>query len=418
MRSPRRLCYAALLLASLPAPAPAAEFFLKDGDRVVFYGDSITDQRLYTSFIETYSITRFPQWNLTFIHSGWGGDRVTGGGGGPADVRLERDVIAHKPTVVTIMLGMNDGGYKPFDQPTFDTYAKGYEHLVTTLKKAAPDLRMTLIAPSPYDDVTRPPTFEGGYNAVLIRYGQYVKELAEREHSGFADLNGPVVEATKRAYELDPQLAEKINPDRVHPYYSGQLLMATALLKAWNAPSVVTAVEIESSGAKLVKAENARVSDLKANDNVLSWTQDDSALPLSYEGSDPATRLVLRASDVLQALDLQSLTVTGLEGPEYRLKIDGQSAGVFTKEKLAEGINLAELPTPMIAQSRRVHALTLKHNNVHFARWRQVQFPLADQDPAKVKQALDALDGIEADIVREQRAAAQPKPHAYVLEPK
>ena len=30
-------------------------FYLKDGDRVVFYGDSITDQRLYSTFIESLS---------------------------------------------------------------------------------------------------------------------------------------------------------------------------------------------------------------------------------------------------------------------------------------------------------------------------------------------------------------------------
>ena len=60
----------------------SASSALKDGDRVVFYGDSITDQRLYTTFAETFAVTRFPKVNVTFVHSGWGGDRVTGGGGG------------------------------------------------------------------------------------------------------------------------------------------------------------------------------------------------------------------------------------------------------------------------------------------------------------------------------------------------
>ena len=68
-----------LLLAGL---ASAQDFHLKDGDRVVFFGDSITDQRLYTTFTETFAVTRFPKRNITFIHSGWGGDRVTGGAGG------------------------------------------------------------------------------------------------------------------------------------------------------------------------------------------------------------------------------------------------------------------------------------------------------------------------------------------------
>src|SRR5437764_10087991 len=168
-------------------------FYLKDGDRVVFYGDSITDQRLYTTFVETYAVTRFPRLKVSFVHSGWGGDRVTGGGGGPVDVRLERDVEAYKPTVVTMMLGMNDGSYREFRDPIFKTYADGYRHIVEKLRADLPGVRLTLIKPSPYDDVTRKPTFEGGYNAVLIRYGDFVRSLAQYSGSDFADLNTSVV---------------------------------------------------------------------------------------------------------------------------------------------------------------------------------------------------------------------------------
>src|SRR5882724_1302810 len=116
----RRFLGLLLLSAAARADGP---FYLKDGDRVVFYGDSITDQRLYTTFTETFVVTRFPKMKVDFVHSGWGGDRVGGGGGGRIDVRLDRDVIAYKPTVVTIMLGMNDGRYEPFRDPTFNTYA-------------------------------------------------------------------------------------------------------------------------------------------------------------------------------------------------------------------------------------------------------------------------------------------------------
>src|SRR6266567_7164613 len=108
----RTLC----LVAFVALHARAESFALKDGDRVVFYGDSITDQRLYTTFTETYVLTRFPRMKVTFVHSGWGGDRVTGGGGGPIDVRLRRDVIAYRPSVMTIMLGMNDASYRAYDE--------------------------------------------------------------------------------------------------------------------------------------------------------------------------------------------------------------------------------------------------------------------------------------------------------------
>src|SRR5205809_2521836 len=170
----RTLC----LVAFVVLQARAESFALKDGDRVVFYGDSITDQRLYTTFTETYVLTRFPKLNVSFVHSGWGGDRVTGGGGGPIDLRLRRDVFAYKPTVMTIMLGMNDGRYRAFDQQTFDTFANGFKHIVQSVQAKLPGIRITAIQPSPYDDVTREPLFPGGYNAVLVRYSEFLKELA------------------------------------------------------------------------------------------------------------------------------------------------------------------------------------------------------------------------------------------------
>src|SRR6266487_2792054 len=209
----RTLC----LVAFVALQARAESFALKDGDRVVFYGDSITVQRLYTTFTETYAVTRFPKLDVSFVHSGWGGDRVTGGGGGPIELRLRRDVIAYKPTVMTIMLGMNDGSYRAFDEKIFDAYATGYQHVIDSVKEALPGIRITVIQPSPFDDVTQPPRFEGGYNAVLVRYSRFVKELADREKLNVADLNAPVVAALEKAKATDAELAKKIIPDRVHP---------------------------------------------------------------------------------------------------------------------------------------------------------------------------------------------------------
>src|SRR5690349_21796892 len=147
-----RLLRLTLLLTWLTAAFAQEPFALRDGDRVVFYGDSITDQRLYTTFTETYVVTRFPKLDASFVHSGWGGDRVTGGGGGPIDVRLRRDVYAYKPTVMTIMLGMNDASYRPFDQNIFNTYANGYQKIISDVKKEIPGIRITVIQPSPFDD--------------------------------------------------------------------------------------------------------------------------------------------------------------------------------------------------------------------------------------------------------------------------
>jgi lysophospholipase L1-like esterase len=409
-----RFVFATLLLAA--SAFAQAEFYLKDGDRVVFYGDSITDQRLYTTFTESYALTRFPQMSLVFVHSGWGGDRVSGGGGGPIDVRLERDVFAYRPTVLTIMLGMNDGGYRAFNPEIFERYSSGFESILQSVKSALPGVRITAIEPSPYDDVTRPPTFAGGYNGVLVRYGRYLRELGAKENLTMADLNSSVVAALKKAKSIDPELAKKLLPDRVHPAAAGHLLMAEALLKAWRAPSLVTSVEIDSETKQVVAARNTDVGELQVGASV-TWTQQDAALPMPIDTKDPLITLALQASDFTAALDRQPLKITGLPRARYVLRIDDEMAGSFSREDLAEGIDLALLPTPMLKQALDVHALTIKHNQVHFARWRQLQVPLQDQTLERLQPALDSLDALEAEMIARQRAAAQPKLRHYDLSP-
>ena len=420
----------AILLATAARPlggmagAPSAvqnnraqdNFYLRDGDRVVFYGDSITDQRLYTTFVETYVVTRFPRLKVSFVHSGWGGDRVTGGGGGPIDVRLRRDVIAYRPSVMTIMLGMNDASYRPYDAQIFSTYAEGYRHILSVVKSALPGIRVTLIQPSPFDDVTRPPQFDGGYNAVLVRYGEFVKQAGEREGLNVADMNTPVVAALEKAKAADADLAQKIVPDRVHPGPGGHLLMAEALLKAWNAPATVTTVEIDAASKRLVNAENATVAGLD-NANGVAWTETDNALPMPVNLNDPVVALAVRSSDFVDALDREELKVTGLSAPRYDLKIDGEEVGTFSNQQLGEGINLAVLATPMAKQAMAVHELTLKHNNIHFARWRQIQVPLEKEESPHKEGALQTLDLLESDLILEQRATAQPKARRYSLTP-
>lgn len=426
MKNSIRLLYTLVTLLLVTRVAQAQNsFYLKQGDRVVFYGDSITDQRLYTTFAETFVVTRFPKMNVTFVHSGWGGDRVTGGGGGPIDLRLTRDVFAYKPTVMTVMLGMNDASYRPFDPNIFNTYATGYQHIIDSVKSNVPEIRMTLIQPSPFDDVTRPKSFEGGYNAVLVRYGEYVKSLAQKEHLDVADLNTSVVAALEKAKEIDTTpanpgsltLAQRIIADRVHPGPGGQLLMAKALLKAWNAPALVSKTEITLGAKVSATGENTHLSGVQLHEGTLRWTQTDKALPMPLNMADAPLALCVRASDIVETLNQQPLKITGLTAANYTLSVDDQKIGTFTKEQLAEGINLATLSTPMTKQAMDVHALTLLHNDVHFTRWRIVQVPHQDNLDSAYLKSMEALDRAEADITKQQRAKAQPKSHHFEVKP-
>jgi hypothetical protein len=109
--------------------------------------------------------------------------------------------------------------------------------------------------------------------------------------------------------------------------------------------------------------------------------------------------------------------VRGLSAGRYTLKIDGEPAGTFTAAELAAGVNLATLPTPMARQAAEVHALTLRHNNIHYTRWRQVQVPMEKDATPHLMNALAAIDDLEGDLLKQQRAAAQPRPRHYEIVP-
>jgi lysophospholipase L1-like esterase len=415
------------LFLSSVSSGETQRFHLHDTDTVVFFGDSITNQRLYTVFTETYVLTRFPRMSVNFVHSGWSGDRVTGGFGGRIDLRLDRDVFAYGPTVITVMLGMNDGEYQPYDDNIFNIFANGYRHILDRIKVAAPQARVTLLEPSPYDDLTRHPEFPGGYSSVLLSYGNFVRELARGKGLNVADLNAPVTALLKAAGAESPKAAERLIPDRVHPSPGVHLLMAEALLRSWGAPSVVSAVEIDGSTGTVRKTENTAIRSIARRGGVgdsnaktsfaLEWSQIDRALPMPFELDDETIQMALRYSDFMDALNREVLEVAGLPGGRYGLQIDGEAIGTFDAQSLATGINLAAMKTPMSSQALTVQDLTYRRNNLRFARMMMVDNALKDFHLAKLRGALDALESLEQEVLSLQRAAALPKTHSYRLEP-
>ena len=102
-------------------------FALKDGDTLVFVGDSITAARGYTKIVELYTLMRYPERRVKFWNAGQGGDTAAG-----AVARLERDVFAHGATVVTVAFGVNDIGWgTKADQEHKQKYLDGIRTIVT-----------------------------------------------------------------------------------------------------------------------------------------------------------------------------------------------------------------------------------------------------------------------------------------------
>ena len=442
-----------LLVPFLEGTNAAAEtpFYLKSGDRVCFYGDSITEQRYYGVDVETYVRTRFPGLHVKFVNSGVGGDCVTGGWAGPIDLRLERDVYSFKPNVVTIMLGMNDAKYRPFDQQIFATYTNGYEHIIQSLQQHLPGVRIIVIQPTPYDDVTCPPQFPGGYNAVLLRYAAFVRQLAAEHHLMCVDFMTPLLDVVQQAEAQDPKLARDVVPGRIHPSVLGELVMAQALLEAWHAPAIVSSVAIDAAKNSVVRSDHTGISQLAEADGKMSWTQKDESLPFPILGlhevwpqfpptenpqwgkpsffwpaprpkwgyTNAAAEMIVNFSRFYQALDQEPLRVSGLPAGNYQLKINGQLVGEFSDQQLNDGINLAAYQTPMLEQSYRVLALVWKQVQWRYFAWRDIQIRLMDDHDRKVQRAADsliaALEAQKEKDAEQQYVAAEPQPAHYQL---
>ncbi len=443
-----------LSLAAVAAPAPHKPFFLKDGDRVCFYGDSITEQRFYPAEVQTYVLTRFPHLHVRYIDAAVGGDRVTGGWAGPIDLRLRRDVYPFHPNVVTIMLGMNDAGYQPFNPKLYNTFKTGYVHIIRQLKKHLPGVRIVLLLTSPYDELG----FKGGYNAVLQRYDAYVSRLGRQFHLPVVDFNTPMNRILLEAYHQNPWgPAREFFPGRIHPSAAMEMIMAQQLLKAWGAPALVSGVKIHSGGSvRVIQSAATHISGLTRKNGALSWTQLDRSLPMPVLGlhakwkqflpwtiflppqpnpsyTNKAAALIDQLSGFTRQLDQERLAVTGLTAPQYNLLIDQKPIGTFTAAQLANGINLARYFTPMLLQAYQVQNLVWEEIEVHFEAWHGVQTTLGnfgwkkpnlpvttENSPAAAQDVLDVvrdMGHLQSAIARREMIANQPHPHHYELVP-
>ena len=107
-----------------PRPAdkvvlPAAEkpIALKKGDRIVFFGDSITAGGVgktgYITVMKEYLNARHPDLKLELIGAGVSGNKVP-----DLQSRLDKAVLARKPTIVFIYIGINDVWHSDFGKGT------------------------------------------------------------------------------------------------------------------------------------------------------------------------------------------------------------------------------------------------------------------------------------------------------------
>ncbi len=320
---------AVLFLCAAPRGG-TQEFFFKKGDVIVVMGDSITEQRLYSNYLEIWSQTRFPAYNLVFRNVGIGGD-TSGGGNG----RFKRDVLTHKPTVLTVDFGMNDAG------GSFDNYMKGQQGIANQAKAA--NIRVAWITPQPVEH--NPGNPGESYNVKLAKFSEGVKTIASQNNGLFVDQFHPywaVIDKARKAGEK----GRITGGDAVHPGPPGQALMAASILKGMGFPRHVSSVELAVGALKgigtKVTAMNCKVINLNRADAII-FHRLDAALPFFPEQA----KSILKHTPLLEDMNHYGLKITGLKEGKYEVRLGGLRTDAvkiaeYTDKELAAGVNLAE----------------------------------------------------------------------------
>jgi lysophospholipase L1-like esterase len=323
---------------------------VEKGDYVVIAGDSITEQMMYSSYMETYLLACKPELDVRVTQLGWGGE--TAGG---FRRRMDNDLMPLGADVVTLCYGMNDGRYRKYEKWVGDEYIKPLDDIVAAIVGRGG--KVVVGSPGPVDSYTWDK--RGGnttavvYNESLTKLAGFAKEVADKNGQIYAPINEVMNDVMVKAKARYGQEYHVAGADGVHPAENGHLAMAYTFLKAMGFDGEIGTITVDwGKGAK--GTEGHEVVGVNGGDiEVVS-----KRYPFCFFGPADGqwgTVSVLEVLPFQKDLNRFKLVVKGLPGAKAKVKW-GEDGKEFSREELANGINLAAefLKNPLCDAFKRV----------------------------------------------------------------
>lgn len=182
---------AAVAAVTLVATDPPPKFELKDGDRIVWIGNTLVEREQRYGYWETALHAAYPKANFTLRNLGWSGDTVYGDARAGFDTpekgfeRLVGLTLELKPTVIFVSYGQNES----FDgEAGLGRFEKGLNKLLDALKPA--NARVVLFTPLPFQGAPGYLSQDAARsrNEVLERYNVVTRKAARSREYVLADL--------------------------------------------------------------------------------------------------------------------------------------------------------------------------------------------------------------------------------------
>ncbi|HXE55450.1 MAG TPA: SGNH/GDSL hydrolase family protein [Tepidisphaeraceae bacterium] len=409
-----------LLVCALAGTCLAQAQSLQKGDYVAVVGDSITEQRKYSVFIEDYLIMCQPAAELRQTQFGWSGETSWG-----FEARMNNDMLRFKPTCATTCFGMNDGGYSPMNEQKAQRYRDAQTKIVEKMKSAG--VRFIVVGSPGCVDVQ---TFRNHnrqmaemYNKTLASLRDIAKDVAEKEGVAFADVFGPMHDVMEKAEAKYGPKYSVCGGDGVHPDNNGHLVMAYAFLKGLGCKGDIGTITVDLGASKAEATEGHKVLSMSNGQVEIESTR----YPFCFYGEEQrtdSTRGVLEFLPFNQDLNRLMLVVNNAGSGKVKVTW-GSASKEFDTAELQKGINLAaefldnpfsqpfarlqqeiqrkeELETPLVKQT--INEIP------HVSRWAE-----ADKDP--LERAADAGFQCDKDLQAALTVSVVPVRHTIRIEP-
>jgi lysophospholipase L1-like esterase len=223
-------CRVDLLVLALLAPsylAPVKAPALQKGERIVFLGDSITEagnkDKGYVALIRNSYKEHHPGLGVEIVGAGVSGNKVP-----DIQKRLEKDVLAARPTMVVIYIGINDvwhGETDPARGTSKEKYEAGLKDVITRIKAAGS--KVILCTPTVIGEM------KDGKNKndkKLDEYAEIGRDVAKETKVQLCDLHKVFVDYLKE-HNKDNKKEGVLTTDGVHLNDAGNELVANSILK-------------------------------------------------------------------------------------------------------------------------------------------------------------------------------------------
>lgn len=204
-------------------------FCIKDGQTILFIGDSITDcgrrgseAPLGNGYVRLFSelvTVRFPERMIYYINKGIGGNRVT-----DLKERWQDDVLVHKPDWLSVKIGINDL-HSYLGQPDSGVSPKIFEETYDFILREAPTSNIILIDPFYISRDRSGQTFRSKVMHLIPQYIDVVHKMSEKYKTKLIRTHDIFQK------HLQYRDSDTFCPEPVHPNHTGHLIIAEELFK-------------------------------------------------------------------------------------------------------------------------------------------------------------------------------------------